>query len=96
MFEPFAISGAPLVLNPTNGAMVGIGTTNPKATLDVNGGVRAAITTVSALPSCGAANEGERRGVSDATATTFLSTVAGGGTYHAPVYCNNTNWVIGG
>jgi hypothetical protein len=62
----------------------------------VSGGVRTAVTTVASLPACSATNEGERRGVSDATLTTFLSTVAGGGANHVPVYCNGANWVIGG
>ena len=50
----------PLILEP-RGNKVGIGTTTPAATLDVNGGVRTLVSTVSALPACGSANEGDRR-----------------------------------
>jgi hypothetical protein len=52
-------------------------------------------TTVSGLPTCDSNAEGSRASVMNATATTFLSTVAGGGSNHVPVYCNGTNWVIG-
>lgn len=48
--------------------------------------------TVANLPT-GAA--GERAFVSDATVTTFASTVAGGGANQVPVYHNGTNWCIG-
>jgi hypothetical protein len=44
-------------------------------------------------PSASAA--GRRAFVTDATATTFASTVVGGGTNKVPVYDNGTNWVIG-
>ena len=33
--------------------------------------------------------------VSDATATTFASTVAGSGANDVPVVCDRTNWIIG-
>lgn len=33
--------------------------------------------------------------VTDATATTFASTVAGGGLNIVPVFSNGTNWIIG-
>lgn len=52
-------------------------------------------TTVSALATCNSAATGQRSQVSDANATTFLSTVAGGGSNVVPVMCNGTNWVIG-
>ena len=38
---------------------------------------------------------GMRAYVTDANATTFLSTVAGGGANTVPVFYNGTNWVIG-
>ena len=50
--------------------------------------------TVANLPSA-SANEGMRTVVTNATATTFASTVAGGGGDIVPVYSNGTNWVIG-
>lgn len=49
--------------------------------------------TVSALPASPA--QGDRAFVTDATATTFLSTVAGGGSDKVPVVYDGTNWVIG-
>lgn len=48
--------------------------------------------TVAALP---AAFAGDRHVVSDATATTFNSVVAGGGANVVPVYNDGTNWRIG-
>ena len=50
---------------------------------------------VSALPSASTAGAGARALVTDANATTFLSTVAGGGSNIVPVVSNGTNWVIG-
>jgi hypothetical protein len=49
--------------------------------------------TVATLPAAGTI--GRRAFVTDATATTFASTVAGGGSNKVPVYDNGTNWVIG-
>lgn len=51
---------------------------------------------VASLPTCNAANEGSKYAVTNATVTTFASVVAGGGSNHVPVYCNGTNWIIGG
>lgn len=48
---------------------------------------------VSQLPTAGVA--GRRAFVTDATATTFASVVAGGGSNRVPVYDNGTNWCIG-
>lgn len=50
---------------------------------------------VSALPSASTAGEGARYFVTDATATTFASVVAGGGSNNVPVYSDGTNWRIG-
>lgn len=49
---------------------------------------------VSALPPA-ASNQGVRRMVSDATATTFWSIVAGGGANIVPVTSDGANWRIG-
>lgn len=49
--------------------------------------------TVASLPAAGTA--GRRSFVSDASATTFASIVAGGGTNKVPVYDDGTNWRIG-
>ncbi len=52
-------------------------------------------TTVAALPDAGDAGAGARAFVNDATATTFASTVAGGGSNKVPVYSDGTDWKIG-
>ena len=51
--------------------------------------------TVATLPSAVTAGAGARAFVSDANATTFASTVAGGGANKVPVYSDGTNWKIG-
>lgn len=48
--------------------------------------------TVATLP--GTPSQGDRTFVTDATATTFYSIVAGGGANVVPVFYNGTNWVI--
>lgn len=50
---------------------------------------------VSALPSASTAGAGAKAMVNDANATTFASTVAGGGSNVVPVYSDGTNWKIG-
>lgn len=50
---------------------------------------------VAALPSCASGSKGNRSFVSDATATTFLSAVAGSGSNNVPVVCDGTSWKIG-
>lgn len=61
--------------------------------LTLAGGILTATTTVGGLPAPG--NAGTRRFVSDATATTFGSIVAGTGGNKVPVYDDGTNWRIG-
>jgi hypothetical protein len=51
--------------------------------------------TVANLASASTAGAGARAFVTDATATTFLSTVAGGGANKVPVVSDGTNWLIG-
>ena len=51
--------------------------------------------TVATLPSAATSGTGARAFVSDANATTFASTVAGGGANAVPVYSDGTNWKIG-
>jgi hypothetical protein len=51
--------------------------------------------TVATLPSAATSGMGARAFVSDANATTFASTVAGGGANAVPVYSDGTNWKIG-
>ena len=50
---------------------------------------------VGALPSAATAGAGARAFVSDASATTFLSVVAGGGANKVPVVSDGANWLIG-
>ncbi len=50
---------------------------------------------VSALPSAADSGAGARAFVTDATASTFASTVAGGGAISVPVYSDGTNWKVG-
>ena len=57
--------------------------------------VNTGATTVASLPSAATAGAGARSFVTDATATTFLSTVAGGGANSVPVVSDGTNWLIG-
>ena len=51
--------------------------------------------TVTNLPSASTVGAGARSFVTDATATTFASIVAGGGANGVPVYSDGTNWRIG-
>ena len=50
---------------------------------------------VADLPSAASVQVGTRALVTDANATTFASTVAGGGANIVPVYSDGTNWKIG-
>ena len=50
---------------------------------------------VAALPAAATAGAGARAFVTDASATTFASTVTGGGANKVPVYSDGTNWKIG-
>lgn len=52
-------------------------------------------TVVASLPAAAKAGAGARAFVTDATATTFHSTVAGGGSNKVPVVSDGTNWLIG-
>lgn len=51
--------------------------------------------TVANLPAAGTAGAGARAFVTDATATTFATVVAGGGSNGVPVYSDGTYWRIG-
>ena len=51
--------------------------------------------TVALLPDAKQVGIGARSFVTDATATTFHSIVAGGGTNKVPVVSDGTNWLIG-
>ena len=68
-----------------------------KAAQDVKGGriVKTGSTVVASLISAATAGAGARMFVTDATVTTFNSTVAGGGANKVPVVSDGTNWLIG-
>ena len=51
--------------------------------------------TVDRLADAATAGAGARAFVTDANATTFLSTVAAGGSNKVPVVSDGTNWLIG-
>jgi hypothetical protein len=51
--------------------------------------------TVATLPSAATSGVGARSFVTDASAPTFGSTVAGGGAVAIPVYSDGTNWKVG-
>lgn len=57
-------------------------------------GSKLQVSTVAKLPAA-SANQGVKRMVTDATATTFWSIVAGAGTNIVPVTSDGTNWRIG-
>jgi hypothetical protein len=59
------------------------------------GTVRSGSYTVGTLPSAATAGAGARAFVTDATATTFASVVAGGGANKVPVVSDGTSWIIG-
>lgn len=56
------------------------------------GAINLPVSPVSQLPTCNALHAGILRAVSDASAPTFGSTLAGGGAVGAMAYCNGTNW----
>jgi hypothetical protein len=94
-----AVSGTgslALTNNPTFGGTVSVNAISGFGPIATSNSLKSGALAVASLPSCSLAAEGTRYGVTDATATTFLSIVAGGGTNRVPVYCNGTNWVIGG
>ena len=68
---------------------------SPAQIVALKSGILAGSFIVSALPSISDVPIGARAFVTDATATTFLSIVAGGGANAVPVVSNGTNWVIG-
>jgi len=55
----------------------------------------ATVRTVAQLPAAAAGNQGTRYIVTDATATTFNSVVAGGGANIVPVFSTGAAWRIG-
>lgn len=64
-------------------------------TVEATSIVRTDPVTVAALPTAASVGDGSRAFVTDATATTFLSPVVGGGTNKVPVVTAGGAWVIG-
>lgn len=94
-----AAAATPLVnlfdATSTYSGRVGIGLSSPSTKLDVSGAVKTSAVTVAGLAAASSAGAGARHFVTDATATTFASIVAGGGANGVPVYSDGTNWRIG-
>lgn len=59
------------------------------------GTVTPAPATVATLPTCDSGLAGGRASVTDANSTTFLASVAGGGSNKVPVFCDGSAWKIG-
>lgn len=52
-------------------------------------------TTFASLPACNSANEGRLQAVTDASVSTWGSTIAGGGSNHVLAYCSGQgNWTV--
>lgn len=51
------------------------------------------VTAVAGLSTCNSGLKGGVAAVNDATAPVYLTTITGGGSVVAPVFCNGTNWV---
>jgi hypothetical protein len=79
----------------TDQQYVGIGTSVPTVSLDVNGPVRTRPVLVAALPLASAAGAGARAFVTDATSLVFNAVAVGGSTNAVPVFSDGTDWRIG-
>ena len=84
-----------LYFNQLNNALNPLSAATLKANSNSVGSQTVTIYTVSKLPSAASTGAGVRTFVSDATATTFASIVAGGGSNAVPIYSDGTNWRIG-
>ncbi len=85
-----------LVLQSPVAVASGTGAQTPTTGLTIKGGcaIRPSYT-VANLPAAATVGAGAMAWVTDANATTFLGTVAGGGANKVPVSCDGTNWLIG-
>lgn len=63
--------------------------------ITTTGVVKTIATTYSSLPIAATAGAGARSFITDANTTTFLATVAGGGSNAVPVVSNGTFWIVG-
>lgn len=92
------LAGAEALTNKTIDASP-IGATTPATgkftSAESTSYVKTASTVVASLPAAATVGAGARHFVTDATATTFLSIVAGGGANKVPVVSDGANWLIG-
>ena len=63
--------------------------------ITTTGVIKTTATTYSSLPIAATAGAGARSFITDANTTTFLATVAGGGSNAVPVVSNGTFWIVG-
>ena len=89
----FGVAGQNNTLTIADGAGNLFITGDASRNITVTGWLRTSHVAVGSLPAAG--NAGARSFVTDATATTFASVVAGGGANGVPVYDDGTNWRIG-
>lgn len=84
-------------ISPTGptGAGAFTGPTGPRGLTGPPGAGQLGSYLVANLPSASASGAGARAFVTNATATTFLSVVVGGGANKVPVVSDGTNWLIG-
>lgn len=89
------IPGGTASTSSTTGVLVVTGGIGVSGALWSGTYIATGVVAVASLPACGAGIKGGRMFVNNATATTFASTVAGGGANNVPVVCDGTNWIIG-
>ena len=89
------ISGLPAASTLTGAELVPIVQSDVTSQTTVDDITKNISSIVSALPSASTVGAGAKRFVTDATATTFASTVVGGGANKVPVYSDGTGWKIG-
>jgi hypothetical protein len=87
-------SANPTIIQASGCLSVGVNTDCGASNILANGYVQTGTTTVASLPACNAGRKGARYFVTDSNATTFHTTVAGGGANNVGVTCDGTNWYI--
>jgi hypothetical protein len=88
------VIGTGVYFQPSGGVSIGVNSDPGAGGLVLNSYAQSGTTTVSSLPACNSGRKGARFFVTDATATTFHSTVAGGGANNIGVTCDGANWYI--
>ena len=77
-----------------NSGDVGASTATDVAIVTHLGQIGTKPVTFATLPACASGTEGQRAAVTDSTASTFGSTITGGGGNHVPGYCDGTSWKV--